>query len=219
MTPDLPAKGEVRVVDDVAAAFATVLAEEAPAVVALSGGGTARHCYQAVADGSLGGTQVVFGDERWVPVEDDESNEGMARRVLLDRARSGEVHSLRGAGATREEAAGAYDQLVASLSSLGLVHLGLGPDGHTASLFPGAAALEVDDRLVVPTGDHAHPHPRLSLTFAGIARADLVVFTVAGEDKADAWRRLRSGEDLPASRVRAPRVLWLVDPAAAGNAG
>jgi 6-phosphogluconolactonase/glucosamine-6-phosphate isomerase/deaminase len=97
-----------------------------------------------------------------------------------------------------------------------LIHLGLGPDGHTASLFPGSAALAVTDRLVVTNGDELHPHPRLTFTYPALQRARLVVFTVAGAEKRDAFARIRAGDDLPAARVTAERVLWLVDPAAAG---
>ena len=211
--------GEVRVVDDVPATFCSVLASCAPRTLALSGGGTAERCYGALRD--AGGVEweeltVLFGDERWVPVDDPESNEGMARRVLLDHVPVRAVHSLRGAGVDLAAAADGYDALVASLGRLDVVHLGLGPDGHTASLFPGSPALAVDDRLVVATGDDAHPHPRLTLTFPGLERADVAVVTVEGEDKAEAWRRVQAGEDVPAARIPAGEVVWLVDPAAAG---
>ncbi len=210
--------GEVRVVDDVPAAFAGVLASCAPRTLALSGGGTAERCYGALRDrGGLAWEEltVLFGDERWVPVDDPDSNEGMARRVLLDHVPVRAVHSLRGAGVDLQAAAAAYDALVASLGRLDVVHLGLGPDGHTASLFPDSPALEVEGRLVVPAGDDAHPHPRLTFTLPAIARAGVAVVTVEGAEKADAWRRVQDGDDLPAARVRADEVVWLVDPAAA----
>jgi 6-phosphogluconolactonase len=209
----------VQVVDDVAGAFADLVVAEAPTTIVLSGGGTARRSYERLA-GTPGidwaGVTVLFGDERWVPVSSEDSNEGMARQVLLDVVAPAEVRSLRGAGETLEEAAAAYDTEVAALAGLDLVHLGLGDDGHTASLFPGSPALDVVDRLVVATGDDAHPHPRLTFTFPAMARARLAVVTVSGTDKAEAWRRLGEGEDLPAARIRAERVLWLVDPAVAG---
>lgn len=210
--------GEVRVVDDVARAFADVVVEEGPRSVALSGGGTAKAAYAELATRELDwpGIDVWFGDERFLPVDDPDSNEGMARAVLLDQVGPRAIHSLTGAGPTVDAAARAYDALLAAAPPIGLVHLGLGPDGHTASLFPGTDALQITDRLVVPNGDELHPHPRLTFTFPALARARLVVFTVAGADKRDAFTRVRAGDDLPAGRVTADRVLWLVDPAAAG---
>lgn len=202
--------GEVEVVDDVPAAFASLVAAERPTTIALSGGETARRCYEAVP--SLPGATVLFGDERWVPVDHPESNEGMARAALLGRAGVAEIHSMRGAGETIEEAADNYDRLVAGLATIDVIHLGLGPDAHTASLFPGSPALDVTDRLVVHTGDDLHPHPRLTLTFPGIAKARLAVVTVENESKREAFRRVGAGEDVPAARIRAGRVLWLVSP-------
>jgi len=100
------------------------------------------------------------------------------------------------------------------------VHLGLGPDGHTASLFPESAALDADPgRLVVMNDDPlaVNPHRRMTLTFAGIARARLVIVTVAGEAKREALARVMAGEPVPASRIAADQVVWLVDRAAAGD--
>ena len=97
-----------------------------------------------------------------------------------------------------------------------IVHLGLGPDGHTASLFPGTAALDERERFVVENADDEHPHPRLTFTFPAIARAVLAVVTVEGEEKRDPIRRIRAGEDLPGARIRAGQVLWLGDRSALG---
>jgi len=198
--------GEVRVVDDVAVAFADLVVEEAPETIALSGGSLARRCYEQLAarDVDWRTVTVFFGDERVVPVHDEDSNEGMARRVLLHDASPAAIHSMVGLGAD------AYDELVASCPPIDLVHLGLGPDGHTASLFPGSPSLDVDDRFVVDTGDDSHPHPRITFTFPAIARAQLAVVTVDGKEKRDAWKRLTSGDDLPAQRIDASRVIWLV---------
>jgi 6-phosphogluconolactonase len=97
----------------------------------------------------------------------------------------------------------------------------LGPDGHTASLFPGSSALEADPgRLVVMSEDPQgnNPHRRMTLTLAGIARARLVIVTVAGEHKRDALARVAAGDPTaPAAHVKAERVVWLADPAAAGD--
>lgn len=210
---------DVRVVDDVPTAFTLLLADVRPGTLAISGGGTARRCYEALAaTGGVDweGVDVLVGDERWVPVDHPDSNEGMARRVLLDKVPVAAVRSPRHAGDTPEAAAEAYDELVGGYPEIDVVHLGLGPDGHTASLFPGSPALEVDDRLVVATGDDDHPHRRLTFTFPAIARAGLAVFTVEGAEKREAFARVRAGEDVPAARVRARQVAWLADRAAAG---
>jgi 6-phosphogluconolactonase len=211
--------GEVQVVRHVPQAFAALVAAEAPGSIALSGGDTARACYEllATADVDWGRVDAWFGDERWVPVHDPESNEGMARLTFLDEVEPHAIHSMYDADTTIEDGALAYDTALRAAPPLELVHLGLGPDGHTASLFPGSAALDETERWVVPNADAQHPHPRLTLTFPAIAATRLVVVTVAGASKQDAFARLRAGEHLPASRVRAERVVWLVDEAASGG--
>ena len=87
----------------------------------------------------------------------------------------------------------------------------MGPDGHTASLFPHTEVLDETDRFVVPNGDADHPHPRLTFTFPAIARSPLVVVAVSGAEKREPIARIRAGEDLPAARIRASEVIWLVD--------
>jgi 6-phosphogluconolactonase len=211
--------GEVQVVEHVPQSFADLVAQLAPRSIALSGGDTARKCYEllAVADVEWPEVVVLFGDERWVPVGDPDSNEGMARFAFIDQVLPLEVYSMRHAGETPEQAAEAYDRLLRELGMIDLVHLGLGPDGHTCSLFPGSPALDERERLVVPTGDDLHPHPRLTLTYPALELARTIVFTAAGDGKRDPLNRIRAGEDLPASRVRAERVVWLVDEAANGS--
>jgi 6-phosphogluconolactonase len=212
--------GEERRVPHVPLAFAELVAAEAPKSLALSGGDTARSCYELLATAAVEweSVDIFFGDERWVPIHDPDSNEGMARLAFLDEVEPRAIHSMRGAGATPAAAADHYDQLLRTAPPIGLVHLGLGPDGHTASLFPGSPALDEPDRFVVTTGDAEHPHLRLTLTLPALARASLVVFTVAGAEKRAALDALRTGADVPAGRVRAGRVVWLVDDAAAGPA-
>jgi 6-phosphogluconolactonase len=211
--------GEIRDVDDVAAAFAELVAARRPRSIALSGGSTAEASYRALATRAMDwtATDVYLGDERFVPVTDPDSNEGMIRRALFATAPPRSLHSMAGGGATVEAAADAYDELVRANDPIDVTHLGLGPDGHTASLFPGAATLEITDRLVVSAGDELHPHPRLTFTYTAIDRSPLVVFTVAGEGKRDAFARVRAGDDsLPATRVRAAQIIWLADKPALG---
>jgi 6-phosphogluconolactonase len=205
--------GQVRIVEDVPHAFARVVAEIAPRSIALSGGDLAHKCYASLRDEPVDWlmVDVYFGDERQVPVDSDDSNEGMARRTLLDFVEPRAIHSMVDAGAD------AYDALIRNAPPIEIVHLGLGPDGHTASLFPGSPSLEVTDRMVIETGDDKHPFPRLTLTFPAIARARLALITVAGEEKRDAIARIRAGEDLPGARVRAEQVLWLGDRSALGS--
>jgi 6-phosphogluconolactonase len=107
--------------------------------------------------------------------------------------------------------AAAYDALVRAMPPIDVVHLGLGPDGHTASLFPGAPQLDETSAFVVEAGDASHPHPRITFTFPAIARSQLVVVTVEGDAKRGAWQRLVAGDDIPAQRITATRVVWLVD--------
>ena len=209
--------GDVRTVDDVPQAFAALVAETAPASIALSGGDTARKCYEllATADVPWERVDVWFGDERWVPVHDPDSNEGMARTTFLDEVEPRSIQSMYQPDSTAEAGAARYDGLLKAAPPLAFVHLGLGPDGHTASLFPGNASLDERERFVLTTGDEQHPHPRLTITYPAIARSELVVVTVAGAEKRDAFAKLLAGdEELPAGRVRAGRVVWLVDQAA-----
>jgi 6-phosphogluconolactonase len=211
--------GEIREVPDVAQAFAELVVEEAPSSVALSGGGTAKDAYArlAMARPDWRGVDVYYGDERWVPLDDPDSNAGMVQRVLLSEVPPKSHHPMYREGLDIEEGAAAYGRLLRDVGPVDLVHLGLGPDGHTASLFPGSPALDETHHRVVVNGDALHPHPRLTVTYPWLETAPLIVFTVAGAGKHDAFARIRAGDELPAARVRADRVVWLVDPAALGG--
>ncbi len=222
--------GEVVVVDDVAEAFATTWSRRSRPdrrsgfSLALSGGGTARSCYERLA--SVGAdtidwwqVDVYWGDERCVPLDDVDSNYRLAREALLDR-----VGAANATWPMRcDEGAEPYQLRVGQLGQFDLVHLGLGPDGHTASLFPQSAAVEADaGRLVTLNEDPLghNPHPRMTLTFEGIARSRLVLVTVSGTEKAEALARVAADDPTaPASRIRADRVVWLVDAAAAAGLG
>jgi 6-phosphogluconolactonase len=207
---DVELPGQVQIVDDVPRAFARLVAQTAPRSIALSGGSLAHLCYSALraepVDWST--VDVYIGDERIVPVESEESNEGMARRILLDAVKPRAVHSMVSSGADE------YDSVVRAAAPIDIVHLGMGPDGHTASLFEGSPALDERERFVVETGDDLHPYRRLTFTYPAIASCQLAVVTVAGADKHDAVRRIRAGDDLPAARITAKQVLWIGDRAA-----
>lgn len=183
--------------------------------LALSGGSTARPCYERLAAESADAVDwlsvnVYWGDERCVPPDDPDSNQLLGRQALLERV--GAANAV--FPMSCEEGPDAYQLRLGEIGKLDVIHLGLGPDGHTASLFPHSAALEADPgqlvaRNVDPTG--RNKHPRLTLTFSGISRSRLVVFTVAGAEKRDALKAVMDGADLPAGRVTADRVIWLVD--------
>ena len=220
--------GSLVIVDDVPAAFAERVVtafQHRPNdsfSLVLSGGGTARQCYERLA--AYADTQidwwkvdVYWGDERCVPLDDPDSNYRLGREALLDRVGAANAHYPMRC----DEGPDPYQLRIGELGKFDLVHLGLGPDGHTASLFPESAALAADPgRLVVMNDDPlAHnPHPRMTLTYGGIARAHLVVVTVMGEEKHDALARVVAGDPTaPASHVRADKVIWLADQAAAGD--
>ena len=218
--------GEVEIVEDVPRAFAARVIDafidrpDATFSLAVSGGGTARRCYQRLAlDGAEAidwwAVDLFWGDERCVDPDSEASNERLVREALLERiGAANEVHPMR-----CDQGPEAYQLKLSALPAIDVIHLGMGTDGHTASLFPGSPALDADaGRLVVMNNDPSgrNPYERMTFTFSAIARARLVLITVEGEDKREAFARAQAGEDLPVNRIRAPRVIWLVDAAAAG---
>ena len=219
--------GEVVVSPDVPGEFADRVIEafharpEATFSIALSGGSTARLCYERLA--ADGGTEIdwwkvdaYWGDERCVGLDHPDSNYRLAREALLDR-----IGAVNANFPMRcEDGADPYQLRVGELGRFDLIHLGLGADGHTASLFPGSTAVDADPgRLVAMNQDPggANAHGRMTLTFPGIARGRLVLVTVMGQEKVDALARAAAGDDVPANRIRADRVVWLVDPSAAAG--
>ncbi len=223
----------ITVVDDVPRAFADAVVDAFGSrpgprfALVLSGGPTARECYELLAtirgvDWSV--VDVYVGDERVVPPDDEDANQRLITEALLDRV--GNVGSFRPMPTEGpvEECVAAYQRTIADLVTgpgIDVIHLGMGADGHTASLFPGDASLDADPgELVRATEDPngRNPHPRLTLTLPAINSARLAVFTVAGAAKSAAVAALRRGDDIPAARVHAGRTLWLVDRAAAADA-
>lgn len=175
--------------------------------------------------------EFFFGDERAVGPADEESNFRAAREALLDhlpKVSMTQVHRMRGEATNLDEAAWQYEEQMRSafgiegarpLPRLDLVWLGMGSDGHTASLFPGSAALVERRRWVIANWAPGPGAWRLTLTYPVINAARDVMFVVTGAEKASAFARVRSGDHaMPAARVRDRRTLWLVDAAAGGSA-
>jgi len=166
---------------------------------------------------------IYMGDERLVPPDDDDANQREVRETILDRVGViGSFNPMPTEGPVAECVA-AYQRTIAAVLAgpgIDLIHLGMGPDGHTASLFPNAPTLEAPpDELVAATQDPngVNAHPRLTVTFPVLDAARCAVFTVAGESKQDAVAALRRGDDIPAARVKAARIVWLIDRVAAGE--
>lgn len=187
----------------------------------LAGGSTPRLVHRELAGRQIDWERVTtwITDERWLAADDDEANQQMARQTLV--ADSG-VRFLAPDTALDSPSESA-ETFTATLLEAGIPHaprsiimLGMGPDGHTASLFPGTKALtETGERYVanrVPRMDTW----RLTATFDLIATADTVLFLVAGADKAEMLREIKNGTDVPAANVHCHgEVLWMVDEAAA----
>jgi 6-phosphogluconolactonase len=223
---------DVKVLDDPAEEVAGLLSDaaESGGHVVLTGGSSPRRAYEIAAarDEDWSRATVWFGDERCVPPEHEWSNYGMAEAALLGRL-SAPPETLRMTGELGPQAgAGAYETAVRE--RLGpeprwdLLLLGLGPDAHTASLFPGKPEQDVDDRLVVgvPEAGMEPQVPRISMTLPCLNAARRVVFLVTGAGKAEAVRRAFGDEPDPASpaaRVRpaAGDVTVLLDAEAAGR--
>ena len=195
--------------------------------IALAGGSTPRAAYERAAgiDLDWSGATLWFGDERCVDQDDELSNYRMAREALLDRI-DGDAPDVKRMPGEMGPHAGADDYerelretLGEQLPSLDLVLLGLGPDAHTASLFPNQPAVAVMDRAVtgVERAGMEPQVPRITLTLPAINAARQVVFLISGSDKAAAVQRAfedEPSEDAPASLVRDPIVL--LDKPAAG---
>jgi 6-phosphogluconolactonase len=204
--------------EDVAAAAAADIAEalrEGARSLVLAGGTSPQRCYELLShmDIEWGRVTVLFGDERCVPPDHPDSNYRMARESLLDRVSPASVHRMP-AELGPDEGAGLYAHIVASVAPLDVVTLGVGEDGHTASLFPGHPALKAT-ALVVGIRDSPKPPPqRVTLTLPALQSARRVIILATGAGKADAVARAKRRE-VPSGMIAGAR--WLIDRAAAGK--
>jgi 6-phosphogluconolactonase len=226
-TPELLADG---VAQHVAACAENAISASGRFTLALSGGSTPRAAYERLATGDFAHqidwqrTHVVWSDERSVPPDDPRSNYRMAKEALLDRVPipKDQIHRIRGEDEP-EQAAADYERTLRSLTTgLDLVLLGLGEDGHTASLFPGQRAVHETERWVVAVLGPDRKLWRITLTPPILNAARNVTFVVSGASKAAPLRRVIEGpftpDLLPAQAIQPVRgrLTWMTDEAAAG---
>ena len=221
-----------------AAAWLTARAEQTTGTftLCLAGGSTPKRLYEALASPPLRArfpwarTEFLFGDERFVPPDDPASNARMARdamfaHVQVDEAR---IHAVPTIGLSPDDAASAYertlqrlygvDRLVPDRPLFNVTLLGVGEDGHTASLIPGEPVLAERTKWV-GTVAHGRPETRITLTFPPLSSSAAVLFLLQGASKRPILNRLLSGDDtLPAGQLRPTGELhWFADAAAAGD--
>ena len=203
--------------------------------VCLAGGSTPKRLYELLSSPGIlerfpwPRVHWFWGDERFVPPTDPQSNYAMAQAAMLSRAPvpAENVHAMPTEGLSPAESAAAYERALQAFYGASALDprrplfdvtlLGLGEDGHTASLFPGTSVLDERRRWVVAvTG--AKPEARISLTFSALDASRDTAFLVAGAAKRAILAKVRRGEDYPAARVKPLRhLLWFVDRAAAGD--
>ncbi|WP_247215416.1 6-phosphogluconolactonase [Synechococcus sp. C9] len=201
--------------------------QQGRATLVLAGGSTPRRLYEHIATQSWPWHQIhlFWGDERFVPPDHPDSNYRMVRETWLDRVTfpAGNIHPMPTVPLTPEAAAAAYEQELQAFFALkpgefpvfDVILLGMGEDGHTASLFPQTAALQVCDRAV--TVGHKGNEPRLTLTIPTLNFGRCVIFMVAGANKAHAYRQVTAaqpaGEQYPAALIRPQGgdLWWLVE--------
>ena len=202
--------------------------------ICLAGGSSPKQLYELLATEDYRGkipwerVHWFIGDERFVPENDPRHNMAMARRAFLDRcAPPANIHPIPTEAANPDEAAARYehelkafngvDRLDPAWPLFDLVLMGVGPDGHTASLFPDYPALQETERWVVGVPE-AHVEPfvsRVTLTLPALASCREMLFEVAGAGKRAILTRVLAGEPLPANRARSNgETVWLVDKAA-----
>ena len=202
------------VAEAAAAEIADVLRGGAQSLV-LAGGTTPKRCYELLAelDVQWGRVSVLFGDERCVPPDHPDSNYRMVKESLLDRVAPATVYRMP-AELGPDEGADAYAEVVANVAPLDLVLLGVGEDGHVASLFPGHPLLRATG-LTAGIRDSPKPPPeRVTLTLEAIGDAGRVLIIATGVGKAGAVALARRGET-PSGMIAGAR--WLIDRAAAGQ--
>ena len=222
--PD-PGAVAIRAAERIARVARNAVAERGGCALAFSGGATPGRAFRALAGEDVPWDRVhLFQvDERVAPSGDPERNYTNLKDALIDRIPipSANIHPMPVEEGDLDGGARRYEAILRGIAGtppvLDLVQLGLGEDGHTASLFPGDAALQVIDGDVAASGLHKGWR-RMTLTLPAIDRARCILWLVTGSGKSEALGRLRAGDrSIPAGRVRGDRAVLLADTAAAGD--
>jgi len=212
---DLPARAAERIASELTKA----IEERGQASLALAGGTTPKATYELLAGLPLDWSKIdiFFGDERCVPAEHEDSNYRMAKAALFDRITipAARIHRMQGELADRDAAARAYEAELPD--RIDVMVLGIGEDAHTASLFPGAAALSERVRRVLPVTGPKPPPQRLSMTPPVLEAARLCLVLASGAGKAEPARRaFKDPLDIVATPIQLARDgVWIMDAAAA----
>jgi 6-phosphogluconolactonase len=204
--------------EDVAEAGAKAIAvalQNGARTLVLAGGTTPERCYELLAEMEVdwGKVTILFGDERCVPPDHPDSNYRIAREKLLDKVSPATVHRMP-AELGPDEGAKEYAKTIANLVPLDLVILGVGEDGHTASLFPNHPILKATGLVAGIKNSPKPPSERVTLTLETIQAAKQVIVLATGKGKADAVALAKRGE-VPSGMIAGAQ--WLIDRAAAGR--
>jgi 6-phosphogluconolactonase len=204
--------------EDVAEAGAKAIAvalQNGARTLVLAGGTTPERCYELLAEMEVdwGKVTILFGDERCVPPDHPDSNYRIAREKLLDKVSPATVHRMP-AELGPDEGAKEYAKTIAKLVPLDLVILGVGEDGHTASLFPNHPILKATGLVAGIKNSPKPPSERVTLTLETIQAAKQVIVLATGKGKADAVALAKRGE-VPSGMIAGAQ--WLIDRAAAGR--
>jgi len=205
--------------------------------LALAGGSTPKKLYGLLASAPYrdqidwARTEIFWSDERCVPPDSEDSNYHLAHEALLSKVPlpPSQIHRMPADAEDRAEAALTYTQELQRVfgtngtPAIDLIQLGMGPEGHTASLFPHQASLHEQTRLIMPVTVPKPPPPRLTFTPPLLNAASHVLFLVTGQDKAEALQAVLEGvynpDEYPAQIIRPTQgeVTWMLDPTAASK--
>jgi 6-phosphogluconolactonase len=227
-----------RVTEEILVLSSKKIASQGKFTMALAGGSTPKGIYECMVEPYYRNEfkwekiHLFWGDERWVPHGDQRSNYRMVSEALISKVKipSGNIHPVRTDACDPETSAHLYEKVIGKEFQLNkdefpifdLVLLGLGQDGHTASLFPGNPALVVKDRLVVSTSQEGIPEKRITLTLPVINHAAMIFFLISGQEKAGVVAEVlenKKKSNYPAKMIEPYQgsVNWFLDKAAASE--